>query len=410
VHKEHVISDELMREINLALANGENWIAYNTGLYFLQKEDMYFFKDKADAHEFAENNISDVDSFKVIHFDSVADLLSQMPYGNELERKLKDPDANGLHNKDGNDFTDALIDHWEKEQIINNKKNIVMNDKNLEYLKSNLKYQGFGEKLNAELETNMKQGLPEFQLKIQTEYNKEKIEAVLHFKKSEQSDMYFFNRYDTTLQKTNEEKLSQTFYLNKGNGVTIKEAYNLLNGRAVNKELTSIEGQKYSAWIQLDLKNKNEQGNYESKQFHKNYGFDLEQSLVKFPVKELGITEDKEALIKSLQKGNIQSVTFQLNGNEQKMFIEANPQFKTVNIYDKDMKLMQHESLKKDQPVAQTIGQEKQQEPKQETKDKNLDKKEEINQSKKNNKALKAEKPDSLLPKKRTSQKKGLSV
>ena len=133
-----------------------------------------------------------------------------MPYGNELERKLNDPDANGLHNNDGNDFTDALIDHWEKEQIINNKKNIVMNDKNLEYLKSNLKYQGFGEKLNAELETNMKQGLPEFQLKIQTEYNKEKIEAVLHFKKSEQSDMYFFNRYDTTLQKTNEEKLSQT--------------------------------------------------------------------------------------------------------------------------------------------------------------------------------------------------------
>ena len=147
-----------------------------------------------------------------------------------------------------------------------------------------------------------------------------------------------------------------------------------------------------------------------NKQFHKNYGFDLEQSLVKFPVKELGITEDKEALMKSLQKGNIQSVTFQINGNEQKMFIEANPQFKTVNIYDKEMKLMQHESLKKDQPVAQTIGQEKQQESKQETKDKSLDKKEEINQSKKNNKAIKAEKSDSLLPKKRTSQKKGLNV
>lgn len=286
----------------------------------------------------------------------------------------------------------------------------VMNEQNLKYLKDNLKYHGFGEKLNPELEANMKQGLPEFQLKIQTEYNKDKIEAVLHFKKSDQSDMYFFNRYDATLQKTNEEKLSQTFYLNKGNGITIKEAYNLLNGRSVNKELTSIEGQKYNAWIQLDLKNKNEQGNYESKQFHKNYGFDLEQSLVKFPIKELGITEDKEALMKSLQKGNIQSVIFQLNGNEQKMFIEANPQFKTVNIYDKDMKLMQHESLRKDQPVAQTNSQESQQESKQAAKDKEMEKGKEINQSKKNSKALKAEKSDSLLPKKRTSHKKGLSV
>ena len=46
MHNEHVISDELMHEINLALANGENWMVYNTGLYFLQKEDVYFLKTK----------------------------------------------------------------------------------------------------------------------------------------------------------------------------------------------------------------------------------------------------------------------------------------------------------------------------------------------------------------------------
>lgn len=409
MNKEHVISDKLMREINEALNNGENWIAYNTGLYFLQKEDMYFFKDKADAHEFAENNISDVDSFKVIHFDSVADLLSQMPYGNELERKLSDPDANGLHNKDGNDFTDALIDYWEKEQIINNKKNIVMNDKNFEYLKDNIKYLGFGEKLYPELENNLKQGKPEFQLKIETEFNKDKIGAELHFKKSDTNDMYFFNRYDATLEKANKEQLSQTIYLNKGQGITMKETYNLLNGRSVNTDLTTKAGEKYNAWIQLDLEKKNEQGNYETKQFHQNYGYDLMASLQKYPVKELLDEKEKERLISSLKRGNMQVVTFQLNGSDQKMFVEANPQFKTLNIYDKDMKLMQHDALKKEQAVQQTNSSEKQVEKGVGQKDKDQSFKEEVNDGKKNFKGNK-KKEESLMPKKRVSNKKGLNV
>lgn len=409
MHNEHVISDELMREINLALTSGENWMAYNTGLYFLRKEDVYFFKDKEDAYEFAENNISDVDSFKVIHFDSVADLLSQAPYGKELERKINDPDANGLYNKDGNDFTDALIDHFEQTQIINNKNTLFMNDKNFEYLKDNIKYLGFGEKLYAELENKMKQGKPEFQLKIETEFNKDKIGAVLHFTKSDKNDMYFLNSYDATLEKASKEQLSQTVYLNKGQGITMKETYNLLNGRAVNTDLTNKAGEKYNAWIQLDLEKKNEKGNYETKQFHQNYGYDLMASLQKYPVKELMDEREKERLIASLQRGNLQVVTFQLNGSDQKMLIEANPQFKTINIYDKDMKLMQHESLKKDQPVQQTNDHEKHVDRGAELNGKSQSPKEEVNDAKKNFKGNK-KKEESLIPKKRVSHKKGLNV
>lgn len=409
MHSEHVISDELMHEINLALANCENWMAYNTGLYFLQKEDVNFFKDKADAHEFAENNISDFDSFKVIQFDSVADLLSQIPYGNTMEIKINDHDSNGLYNKDGNDFTDALIDHFEQTQIINNKKTLIMNDKNFEYLKDNIKYLGFGEKLYAELENNMRQGKPEFQLKIETEFNKDKIGAELHFKKSDSNDMYFFNRYDATLEKANKEQLSQTVYLNKGQGITMKETYNLLNGRAVNTDLTNKAGEKYNAWIQLDLEKKNEQGNYETKQFHQNYGYDMVASLQKYPVKELIDEKEKERLISSLQRGNLQVVTFQLNGSDQKMFIEANPQFKTLNIYDTDMKLLQHDTLKKDQPGQQINSPEKQVEKGVRQKDKDQNQKEEVNDSKKNFKGSKKNE-DSLMPKKRVSNKKGLNV
>ena len=39
----------------------------------------------------------------------------------------------------------------------------------------------------------------------------------------------------------------------------------------------------------------------------------------------------------SIKKGNRQSVTFLKDGNEIKQYVEANPQFKTINIYDANM-------------------------------------------------------------------------
>ena len=39
----------------------------------------------------------------------------------------------------------------------------------------------------------------------------------------------------------------------------------------------------------------------------------------------------------SLKKGNIQSVTVVVNGEERKRFVEANPQFKTIRVYDASM-------------------------------------------------------------------------
>lgn len=40
----------------------------------------------------------------------------------------------------------------------------------------------------------------------------------------------------------------------------------------------------------------------------------------------------------SLKKGNLQSATFIKDGLEVKQYIEANPQFKTLNVYDSNQK------------------------------------------------------------------------
>lgn len=87
----------------------------------------------------------------------------------------------------------------------------------------------------------------------------------------------------------------------------------------------------------MDFKQTDGAGNFKLKQFHSNYGFDLEKELAKHPIKELQNSQDKSRMLDSLQKGNRQSVTFVENGNEQRRYIEANPQFKTLTVFDANM-------------------------------------------------------------------------
>ncbi len=273
-----------------------------------------------------------------------------------------------------------------------------MNEQNFQYLKDNIKYMGFGESMNESLVTNLKQGKPEFTLSNKTEVNKKPFEVNLNFRKSGNSDMYFFNSYNASLQRSNGEKVDQTFYLTKGKGITAKEAYNLLEGRAVFKELSTKEGQAYKAWVQLDFESKDKHNNHEVKQFHENYGFDLKAAVAKFAIPELANAEKEGALMQSLQKGNIQSVSVEKDGQVSKMFIEANPQYKTVTLYDAQMNRMQKEKLGQYHSVNQSAGKEVKQEQKENLKQGN---KKEVKQKAGN---------DLAGPGKKTSLKKGMSV
>jgi len=126
----------------------------------------------------------------------------------------------------------------------------------------------------------------------------------------------------------------------------MKEAYNLMEGRAVNKELTNKEGQIYNSWVQMDFKETDTNGNFKLNQYHQNYGYDLEAALGKLPIKELETPKYKEDLMESLKKGNLQSATFLKDGKEVKQFIEVNPQFKTINVYNTNMKRIDNRESK----------------------------------------------------------------
>jgi hypothetical protein len=213
-----------------------------------------------------------------------------------------------------------------------------MNKENVQFLYEGLKYLGFGEHFiyNGQLEEAISKDPKDFTLFTEAYFEGDcKLETTLYFRRSDHIDMYFFNKYDAVLideSKPDPEK-RQTFFINKGNGVTMKEAFNLLQGRSVNKDLTNFEGERYNAWIQLNFEEKDLNNNHKMRQYRRQYGFNLEKALENYPIRELKHEEMKAGLIKSLRRGNLQLVTFVKPNKMEKMFIEANPRFKTINIY-----------------------------------------------------------------------------
>ncbi|WCT14385.1 hypothetical protein [Mucilaginibacter jinjuensis] len=222
-----------------------------------------------------------------------------------------------------------------------------MNTQNAEFLKKSLFNLGFGDTLNAHLDKAMNAKEKEFTLGVQHQFNQKTVDYTLHFKAGDNQDMYFFNKYDATINHKDDpaKNIDQTFFINKGSGITAKEAFNLMEGRAVHKQLYNLEGQKYQAWLTLDDKNLTDNGNKKIKHYHENYGFDLEKVIAGKGIKELQDPKAKEELMYSLKKGNTQQITVTEDGNQFKYFIAANPQFKTIDLFDDKMKKLKREVL-----------------------------------------------------------------
>lgn len=294
--KEAEVFDFLDKE----LTSGKKWFVYEAGSVIKNSHELHCFKDPPGAKQYAHDNTS--------YFDKM------------VAESIKT-------------FLETI-----------NKSN--MNTQNLEYLQTNLKYFGFGDKLNEALEKNIKDEKVEFQLKVEIPHFSNKMDYTLHFKKSSQSDMYFFNRYDAALQNGKPElDKMQGFYVNKGHGITAKEAFNLLEGRSVFKEMVNKDGEKYNAWLKLDFENSDQHGNYKIKQFSDQYGFNLEKTLANFPIKELSDPEQKKQLLSSLEKGNVQQVSVKKDDKEAKYYIEAVPQFKNINVYDQKMQMVRRQNI-----------------------------------------------------------------
>lgn len=240
-----------------------------------------------------------------------------------------------------------------------------MTNENLDFIRQSIRYLGFGDAMaqNEQLQEEMQKGIKEFQLKTAACFDEwSTIQATLYFRKADNYDMYFFNKYDALLMYTDcdpKYNKAQTFYISKGKGVTFKEAFNLLQGRAVYKRLIDPDGSEYNAWIQLSFTERTpNNNNYKTRHFGERYGYDLEKTLANYPIRELEDDQLRLHLFHSLRKGNIHPVTFTKSSKIEKMYIEACPEYKTIAIHSELVRETQRPPSEKQdhvRPAAPTL-------------------------------------------------------
>lgn len=212
-----------------------------------------------------------------------------------------------------------------------------MNTENAIFLHDTLKYLGFGmhTPLNNALDEQLSQEPEAFTLHTEVSFDGETtIEATLFFMrgKGDYADRYFFNKYDAVLRylDRSREDRNMTVHIEKSRkGITFKQAFNLLQGRYVQRKVLDQNNEMHDWWIHLEFSVRTITGNPYLRYYKGR--FDLEKALEAYPIRELESALQKERICQSLRRGNLQVVNFRhANGSWQTNMIYVNPERQLV--------------------------------------------------------------------------------
>jgi len=233
----------------------------------------------------------------------------------------------------------------------------MMNQNNLEYLQKSLDYLGFGTKLNASLEAALIQGELYFSIGVNQRYipaefqsQREKEFDHMHFElkfnRSKNGEVYFLNVMESSLVRFNDPTPKvKSFVMDQQNRISALQAYKLLCGLSFQKptmvlDTDDVEGKRYTKidlWYKLDFNAVDKQGEPSLKWFFPEHGFDLEKELAKFSFPDLKDLDKRESVIKALRYGNLISLIINDSGLHTQVYVSANPENKTLNIYNQQM-------------------------------------------------------------------------
>jgi hypothetical protein len=156
----------------------------------------------------------------------------------------------------------------------------------------------------------------------------ERLEHSLLFQKNAQG-AYQFDGFISILYTDSSPSGQSSHYFknDKSENFNASEAYNLLAGRAVLKNGT---------WKQFDFYDKDLRDNYRMNEFPETYGYNVSNVLRTLPLKNEDYQEF-ESLADSLKRGKREEASLMIQNREIKVFIEANPRFKTLTFYNDRM-------------------------------------------------------------------------
>lgn len=205
-----------------------------------------------------------------------------------------------------------------------------MKPENLKFLSDQMLYCGFGKDLEKKLQTAMNKGKDEFSLNTKLSYGsydgEKEASYKLNFKKGN-DDMYFFNSYHISMGDE-----TAKIFVNRGEkNITSKEAFNLMEGRTVYRELQSKEGEKYTAWVQMKPETlKEDIVRYQT--YNDKYGFDVKTAMSKINENGFFFNFNSENIIANLKKGNL--VEIHDADHAIKLLVAANPGERGLSIFN----------------------------------------------------------------------------
>lgn len=219
-----------------------------------------------------------------------------------------------------------------------------LND-NLKDLEKTLLYTGMKNISHEQLKSKMVEGQPNFTVNNEEKFGEAKAMAIVDVGLSKKNN-YFPNQYEMNVEldgnvqsrtykfrrpelvivkdETGEEKKQRV-----NSTITFKEAFNQMQGRAINKDFVAVDkndpskNRKYNAWELIDFDKTDDKG---VNPVSKIYNFKMEEKLREYPLQELLQPDTEKRLMESLKRGNLQLVTYiKEDKSLEKLFFSADP-------------------------------------------------------------------------------------
>ncbi len=211
-----------------------------------------------------------------------------------------------------------------------------MTNEEKDKLERNVAFHGFSARTVAEVMMYVDGNEKKFSVPEKGKIDSIDYRATLNFNRSEKNGQVYFNDFILTLPARDGRKpFSQSFPIKYRADFTLREAFNLMNGRYVSKEMLDGEEKLSKPWVRMAFSMVNDDLNHPIVAVSAADGFNLMKELEKFPIANFNANSNGAEAVKALERGNRHPAVLELNGTSELFSFTANPETGGLDVYDK---------------------------------------------------------------------------
>lgn len=366
--------DAIVSLLETAAQAGDSYMCYNPQSPYLSNSDIRTFNNDFDALSYSYEHSS---AHSLCSIVSIAPVLEAVV---RLQEKAAVFIGQGGGWSIPFEIPQLERDHHFKLELNYTNMNFEIKPENLKSMEESFLYTGMKNISRNELINNMSEGNPEFSLEFKQLYPDGSAAVKANCKLSDKQN-YYPKDYEITVSQEGKQDYTRVYEFKRpvqvkvkladgeekdtlvNSTVTLKEAYNQMCGRAINKDYVFVnhsdasKNRKYNNWEIIDFTKKDDEGNHPTVKINKFSVEQLKKELKAHPLLENKSEKSFNELVDSLRRGNIQLVNYiKVDGEIEKLYFKANPDKEMINKYDQNMNPIIL-SLKREQEISESQNQ-----------------------------------------------------